>query len=103
MRRTMGDGERCSGTRTFAPIGRLALAWRRARASVKVDSREVAQLSQHCRYATVEEAANYLRVERQTIYRMLIKGKIPGAFKVGRAWRIDLDEMLRSLAAKRRE
>jgi excisionase family DNA binding protein len=62
----------------------------------------VARLSQHRRYATVEEAANYLRVERQTIYRMLSKGKLPGAFKVGSAWRIDLEELLRVLEAKPR-
>jgi excisionase family DNA binding protein len=41
-------------------------------------------------------------VERQTIYRMLVKGNIPGAFKVGSAWRIDLDELLRFLEAKSR-
>jgi excisionase family DNA binding protein len=62
----------------------------------------VARLSQHRRYATVEEAADYLRVERQTIYRMLVKGKIPRAFKIGSAWRIDLDELLRVLEAKSR-
>ena len=62
----------------------------------------MARLSQHRQYATVEEAANYLRVERQTIYRILLKGKIPGAFKVGRAWRIYLDELLRVLEAKPR-
>ena len=51
---------------------------------------------------TVEEAAHYLRVERQMIYRMLKKGRIPGAFKVGRLWRLDLTEMLRLLDAKPR-
>jgi excisionase family DNA binding protein len=77
-------------------------ARQRYTSSQHVDSREVARLSQHRRYATVEEAANYLRVERQTIYRMLIKGKILGAFKVGSVWRIDLDELLRFLEAKPR-
>jgi hypothetical protein len=33
---------------------------------------------------------------------MLEKGEIPGAFKVGRVWRLDLDEVQRFLAAKPR-
>lgn len=43
-----------------------------------------------------EEAAAYLRVNPQTIYRNLRRGRLPGA-KVGRQWRIrrtDLDRLL---------
>lgn len=43
-----------------------------------------------------EEAAVYLRVNPQTIYRNLRRGRLPGA-KVGRQWRIlrrDLDRLL---------
>jgi excisionase family DNA binding protein len=36
---------------------------------------------------TVEEAASYLRVSRQTIWRLIRAGTLP-AGKVGRAWRI---------------
>ena len=51
---------------------------------------------------TVEEAAHYLRVERQSIYRMLKKREIPGASKAGHEWRIDLDELKRFLETKPR-
>lgn len=46
---------------------------------------------------TPEEAAAYLRVNPQTIYRRLRKGELPGA-KIGQQWRIrkiDLDAYLR--------
>jgi excisionase family DNA binding protein len=46
---------------------------------------------------TPEEAARYLRVHSQTIYRRLRAGKLPGA-KVGDQWRIrkaDLDQHLK--------
>jgi len=42
---------------------------------------------------TPEEAAEYLRVNPQTVYRLLRAGKCPGV-KIGRQWRIrraDLD------------
>lgn len=45
---------------------------------------------------TPEEAALYLRVDRETIYRKLRAGKLPGN-KVGQQWRIrkpDLDHYL---------
>jgi excisionase family DNA binding protein len=57
------------------------------------------QLSQRRKIVSVEEAAHYLQVERQTIYRTLKKWTIPGAFKVGRVWRIDLDELERFLGS----
>ncbi|MBA7678613.1 hypothetical protein ES703_86891 [subsurface metagenome] len=37
---------------------------------------------------TVEEVADYLRVTRKTIYRLLKQGSIPAA-KVGHQWRFD--------------
>jgi excisionase family DNA binding protein len=46
---------------------------------------------------TVEEVADYLRVTKKTIYRLLEGGKIP-ATKVGRQWRFEkaaIDEWLR--------
>jgi excisionase family DNA binding protein len=36
---------------------------------------------------TPEEAARYLRVNTQTVYRALRRGRLPGG-KVGRQWRI---------------
>jgi len=46
---------------------------------------------------TVEEVADYLRVAKKTIYRLLRRGSFP-ATKVGRSWRFDkasIDDWLR--------
>ena len=46
---------------------------------------------------TLEEVANYLRVTKKTVYRLLKQGKIP-ASKVGHQWRFDkasIDEWLK--------
>jgi excisionase family DNA binding protein len=45
------------------------------------------------RLVTVEEAAESLRISKETIRRWLREGSIPGAMKVGRQWRIDLDQL----------
>ncbi len=37
---------------------------------------------------TPEEVAEDLRVHATTVYRQLEKGLLPGAFKVGRVWRV---------------
>ena len=39
-------------------------------------------------FLTVDEAAEYLRIHRLSIYRLLKSGALPGALKVGRVWRI---------------
>lgn len=41
---------------------------------------------------TVQEAADLLRVHRNTIYAMIHDGRLP-AFKVGRAWRIRFEDL----------
>jgi excisionase family DNA binding protein len=49
------------------------------------------------RLMTVSEVADYLRVTKKTIYRLLLKGKIP-ATKVGNQWRFNrgaIDRWLR--------
>lgn len=46
---------------------------------------------------TVEEAAEYLKLPRSTIYKLLKERKLPGR-KIGRTWRFHrqvLDEWLR--------
>jgi excisionase family DNA binding protein len=46
---------------------------------------------------TLEEAAKYLKVHQQTIYKMARAGKLPG-MKIGRSWRFHkdiLDAMLK--------
>ena len=42
---------------------------------------------------TIEDAPNYLNVHPITLYRMLKRGDLPAAFKVGRVWRIPLAEL----------
>jgi excisionase family DNA binding protein len=42
----------------------------------------------HTTVLTLPEYATAMRVSEATIYRLLRGGAIPGAFKVGRAWRI---------------
>ena len=39
-------------------------------------------------YLTIEEVAEKLKVNKRTVYRLAIKGKIP-AFKFGKSWRIN--------------
>ncbi len=48
---------------------------------------------------TPEEAARYLRVNPQTVYRMLRRGECPGT-KMGRQWRIRRTELEACLAPK---
>lgn len=42
---------------------------------------------------TPEEFADYLRMDRRTIYRWLVNGELPGAFKAGQKWRIPVSEL----------
>ena len=49
---------------------------------------------------SIQEAADYLRVGRTTVYKVLKQRGIPGAFKVGSRWRIDLEELERFLETR---
>lgn len=49
---------------------------------------------------TADEAADYLRVSRKTLYRLVSAGKIPGQ-KVGRSWRFRHADLVAFLGAKR--
>lgn len=44
------------------------------------------------KFLTTEEAAAYLRVSQQTIWRWCKDGRLP-AFQIGRVWRIRKDEL----------
>jgi excisionase family DNA binding protein len=44
------------------------------------------------RILTLHEVAEYLRVHRSTIYRLLSLKKIPG-FRIGSDWRFNIDEI----------
>lgn len=41
---------------------------------------------------TVDELAKYLRMHKQTIYRMAVDGRLPG-YKVGNRWRFKKDRI----------
>jgi excisionase family DNA binding protein len=43
---------------------------------------------------TVREVSEYLRVSRQTLYRMLRRGDIP-AFRIGADWRFNIKAIAR--------
>jgi excisionase family DNA binding protein len=45
------------------------------------------------RIVDIREAAEFLHIDQMTLFMMLRRGEIPGAFKVGLAWRVDLGEL----------
>jgi excisionase family DNA binding protein len=49
---------------------------------------------------TMDEVAEYLRVHRTTIYRLIKRHKIP-AFRVGRNWRFNIEDVNRWLQQKK--
>ena len=51
------------------------------------------------RMLTVGEIADYLRVDRSTIYHLLRRKELP-AFKVGRDWRFTMEEIDRWCAKR---
>jgi excisionase family DNA binding protein len=46
------------------------------------------------RFLTVNEACDFLRIARNTLYRALRDHRLPGAFRVGSDWRIDTVKLL---------
>jgi excisionase family DNA binding protein len=51
------------------------------------------------RLLTTQEAAEFLRVSRATILRWCKAGQLP-AVRIGRQWRIDMDQLKRVLAGE---
>ena len=51
------------------------------------------------RFMTVEEARQFLRLSRKTIYKLLESGVIPGQ-KFGRDWRVDREQLEQNLKQK---
>jgi hypothetical protein len=41
----------------------------------------------------IREAAEFLHVHPMRLFIMLRRGEVPGAFKIGLAWRVDLGEL----------
>lgn len=50
---------------------------------------------------TADELTGLLRLERKAVYAALERGEIPGARRIGRAWRISRDAVLQWLAEGR--
>ena len=46
----------------------------------------------YSKFMTLEELADYLRVTRATIHRLLKRNEIP-AFRIGRRWRFDAEKI----------
>jgi excisionase family DNA binding protein len=53
------------------------------------------------RLINIEELADYLRIQKQTIYNWLYQGKISG-IKVGGVWRFDRKDIDAWLKSRRR-
>jgi excisionase family DNA binding protein len=49
------------------------------------------------RVVDLREAAELLHVDPMTLFKMVRRGEVPGALKIGLAWRIDLAELERFL------
>ena len=52
------------------------------------------------RLLTVEQVAEYLNVDKFTVYRLLAQKKLPG-FKVGREWRFRQEDIVAWIETKR--
>jgi putative molybdopterin biosynthesis protein len=59
----------------------------------------VSALHSNSHFKTVTEIAEELHVHRITIYRLLKDGKLP-AFKIGRVWRFDSEQVRKWLDGK---
>jgi len=51
---------------------------------------------------TVAETADYLRVNRETVYRLVQSGRLP-ASKIGRLWRIQMPDLIRFLESTKNQ
>jgi len=49
---------------------------------------------------TAKEIAQYLKLTESTIYKLASTGELPG-FRIGKSWRFDMDEILKSIRDKK--
>jgi excisionase family DNA binding protein len=61
---------------------------------------EVLRHTEWRKVMTMDEVAEYLRVHRTTIYRLIKRHKIP-AFRVGKNWRFNIEDVNRWLQQKK--
>lgn len=50
-------------------------------------------------WMTIEETSDYLRISKETIYRLAKKGELP-ASKIGNQWRFNLEKLENWLISK---
>lgn len=48
---------------------------------------------------TTKEVSQYLKLTESTIYKLASIGEIP-AFKIGKSWRFDMDEIIKKIRNK---
>ncbi|MBI5966796.1 MAG: helix-turn-helix domain-containing protein [Deltaproteobacteria bacterium] len=48
---------------------------------------------------TTKEVSQYLKLTESTIYKLASIGEIP-AFKIGKSWRFDMDEIIKQIRNK---
>jgi excisionase family DNA binding protein len=61
---------------------------------------EVLRHTEWRKVMTMDQVAEYLRIYRTTIYRLIKRHKIP-AFRVGRNWRFNIEDVNRWLQQKK--
>ena len=74
---------------------RIESVWSHLYTTPRVGSLRRKTTSESPKFLSVREAADYLRINPSTLYRMLERHEIPGAFQVGKLWRFNLDEFNR--------
>jgi excisionase family DNA binding protein len=75
------------------PKGRVQAAERtQERMADKKFRRTDAAVTRSTTVMTLQEVADYLRVTRSTIHRLLKRNEIP-AFRIGRHWRFNVEEI----------
>ena len=51
---------------------------------------------------TAKEVGQFLKLTGATIYRLALTGEIPG-FKIGKSWRFDMDEIIKSIHKEKKK
>jgi len=51
---------------------------------------------------TAKDVGEYLKLTESTIYKLASTGELP-AFRIGKSWRFDMDEILKGIQIKKKE
>ncbi|MGC6173968.1 helix-turn-helix domain-containing protein [Lacrimispora sp. 38-1] len=58
--------------------------------------------SDNSKILTITEVAEYLKISEVTTYKLVQNGSLP-SFKIGRSWRVKLDDLLEFIERKKGE